>query len=225
MITLKDIEAHIKAYTPLHGSGGDGMLNPGMVMPAPTRDASVLILLIERPEGVTILFTERTHTLHAHAGQVSFPGGGVEDQDKDANETALREAQEEIGLVPANARVIGQLDEYVTRTGFRVTPVVAVLEKDQTWVPSPEEVARIFEVPVESIFLDLKEESLTFEGGERRFYGMRWDDVHIWGATAGMLRNFADVVNKPVPPANDTIQPKAQNRKNGTNNSNPSNKS
>ena len=229
MITLKDIEEHLKAYKPGAGSG-DGALNPGMVMHPPTRDASVLILLIERPEGVTILFTERTHTLNAHAGQVSFPGGGVEAKDKDAHETALREAQEEIGLVPANARVIGQLDEYVTRTGFRVTPVVAVLEKDQTWVPSPDEVARIFEVPVESIFQELKEESLTFEGGERRFYGMMWDDVHIWGATAGMLRNFADVVNRPAPPkndnltaepSNDTIQPKAENRKNGSNNSKP----
>ncbi len=221
MITLKDIEDHLKAYTPASGTRGDGSLNPGMTMPAPTRDASVLILLIERPEGVTILFTERTHTLNAHAGQVSFPGGGVEAQDKDAHATALREAQEEIGLVPANARVIGQLDEYVTRTGFRVTPVVAVLEKDQNWIPSPDEVARIFEVPVDTIFQDLKEESLTFEGGERRFYGMRWDDVHIWGATAGMLRNFADVVNKPVPPANDTIQPKSDSRKNGTTPSKP----
>ncbi len=223
MITLKDIEEHLKAYKPETGARGDGSLNPGMVMPAPTRDASVLILLIERPEGVTILFTERAHTLNAHAGQISFPGGGVEAQDKDAHETALREAQEEIGLVPANARVIGQLDEYVTRTGFRVTPVVAVLEKNQTWVPSPDEVARIFEVPVESIFQDLKEESLTFDGGERRFYGMRWDAVHIWGATAGMLRNFAEVVNKPVPPknntltaepSNDAVPPKTDNRKN-----------
>ncbi|HYD18514.1 MAG TPA: CoA pyrophosphatase [Patescibacteria group bacterium] len=223
MTSLKDIEDALLNYQPAAGRNGDGALNPGMAMKPPTRDAAVLILLIERPEGVTILFTERTHTLNAHAGQVSFPGGGVEAHDKDANETALREAAEEIGLDVNNARVIGQLDEYVTRTGFRVTPIVAVLKAEQSWVPSPDEVARIFEVPVDDIFRELKEESLTFEGGERRFYGMKWDDMHIWGATAGMLRNFADVVNHPPAAndaANDTIGPKAE-RRTGTNNKPP----
>ena len=201
MTTLKEIEERLKAYVP-KGGNGDGALNPGVKMPPPTRDAAVLILLIERDDGFTIIFTERTKTLHAHAGQISFPGGGVEKQDKDANETALREAAEEIGLDPKNARVLGQLDEYVTRTGFRVTPVVAILEKGQTWSPQPEEVARIFEVPVDYILKNLHEENLTFEGGERRFYGFMYDEAHIWGATAGMLRNFTDVALKdPVPPA------------------------
>ncbi len=207
MTTLKEIEERLKDYVPKEGNG-DGALNPGVKMPAPTRDAAVLILLIERDDGFTIIFTERTKTLNAHAGQISFPGGGVEAQDKDASATALREASEEIGLDPKNARVIGQLDEYVTRTGFRVTPVVAILEKDQTWLPQPEEVARIFEVPVDYILKNLHEENLTFEGGERRFYGFMYDDTHIWGATAGMLRNFTDVALKdPAPPASNSNAP------------------
>lgn len=194
MITLKNIEERIAKYRPAPGNG-DGALNPGMTLPPPKKDAAVLIIVIPRKEGVTILFTERNKALHAHAGQVSFPGGGVESMDRDANETALRESAEEIGLDPKNARIIGQLDEYVTRSGFRVTPVVAVLDAPQDWTPNPNEVERVFEVPVDFILQNLKEESLTFEGGERRFYGMYWDGAHIWGATAGMLRNFIDAVN------------------------------
>lgn len=202
MTNLKELEERIGRYSPVPGNG-DGALNPGMKLPEPSRDAAVLILIIPRKDGPVILFTERNKTLNAHAGQVSFPGGGIEKGDKDCAETALRESAEEIGLDPRNVRVIGELDEYVTRSGYRVTPVVAVLDTEQEWTPNPNEVERIFEVPVDFILANLKEESLTFEGGERRFYGVHWNDVHIWGATAGMLRNLADVVkgDDAVPPA------------------------
>ena len=117
--------------------------------------------------------------------------------------TAIREAQEEIGLDPANARVLGVLDDYITRTGFRVTPVVALLETPQKWAPQDSEVARIFEVPLEYILApnSLKPESLTFEGGERFFYAIYHEGARIWGATAGMLKAFTDIIS---PPAGDS---------------------
>lgn len=202
--SLADIEKRLKDYAPPKGNG-DHSLNPGMASKESLRDAAVLILLIPRDEGVTVLFTERTKTLNAHAGQISFPGGGVDEEDEDNKATALHEALEEIGLDPKNARVIGELEDYVTRTGFRIKPVVAVLEKDQEWVPNPGEVAKIFEVPLDFILKpgNLVKESLVFEGGERWFYACTFDGNHIWGATAGMLRSFADAIADP--PANSNV--------------------
>lgn len=208
MPTLAEIETRLKTYAPQEARG-DHSLNPGMAPGSGLRDAAVLILLIPRKDGITILFTERTATLNAHAGQISFPGGGVDEGDADNHATALREAQEEIGLDPANARVIGELEDYVTRTGFRVKPVIAVLDKEQDWTPSAGEVAHIFEVPLDFILKpgNLCEESLTFEGGERRFYACTFDGHRIWGATAGMLRSFAEAIADP--PANsNAAQPK-----------------
>jgi 8-oxo-dGTP pyrophosphatase MutT (NUDIX family) len=203
-MTPDDIEKKLQTVAG-KGARGDHSLNPGMTPGETLRDAAVLILLIPRGEGFAVLFTERTATLHAHAGQISFPGGGVEKGDADNRFTALREAAEEIGLVPENARVLGELEDYVTRTGFRVKPVVAVLENPQEWTPSPDEVARIFEVPLEYILApgNLCEESLTFEGGERRFFACTYKQDHIWGATAGMLKSFAEALNDPSAPAND----------------------
>ena len=213
--SLADIEQRLKSYAPPARQNGDHALNPDLKKKddAALRDAAVLILLIPQDDGsLSILFTERTKTLHAHAGQISFPGGGVEDDDKDNKETALREAFEEIGLDISNTRVIGALEDYVTRTGFRVKPIVAVLEKGQDWTPNPGEVAKIFEVPLDFILKSgsLVEESLVFEGGERRFYACTYDGNHIWGATAGMLKDFADAIAGP-PPAEKTISPAKKN--------------
>jgi 8-oxo-dGTP pyrophosphatase MutT (NUDIX family) len=192
---LEDIARLLAARKPAAG-GGDHALNPGMTVEPPFRAAAVLILLIPRADGLTVLFTERTTTLSAHAGQVSFPGGGVDPEDADDIAAALREAQEEIGLDPGNARVLGVLDEYITRTGFAVKPVVAVLEKNQDWVPSPDEVAHIFEVPLDHILSAgvLEKCAVSFEGRTRHFYALEWDGFRIWGATAGMLRHFADII-------------------------------
>lgn len=207
MLTLKDIEDKLRAAgAPV--TAGDHTLNPGMT-PAPTlRKAAVLILLVEKPDGIHILFTERTAHLTTHAGQISFPGGGAEKADKDIEHTALREAQEEIGLDPANVRVIGRLGDYITRSGFLVTPVIAALEKDQQWFPDENEVARIFDAPLEHVLSPgaLRQESVTFEGRERRFFVMDWRSFRIWGATAGILKNFADVLACQGP-ANDTHAP------------------
>ena len=202
--SLADIEKRLKEYIP-PAENGDDRLNPGLKKKdGALRDAAVLILLIPRDGGFSILFTERTKTLHAHAGQISFPGGGVEEDDADNAETALREASEEIGLDPKNARVIGELEDYVTRTGFRVKPVVAILEKEQDWAPNPGEVASIFEVPLDYLLKpgNLSEESLVFESGERWFYACNYGGHHIWGATAGMLKSFANAISDPPTNAN-----------------------
>lgn len=194
MSMLEDIARAIKSHKPGSG-GGDHALNPGMEIEPPFRAAAVLILLIPREDGLTVLFTERTTTLSAHAGQVSFPGGSVDEDDADEIAAALREAQEEIGLDPQNARVLGALDEYITRTGFSVRPVVAVLENAQDWTPSADEVAQIFEVPLDHILNGgLQPRTVMFEERERHFFALDWDGFHIWGATAGMLRHFADVI-------------------------------
>jgi 8-oxo-dGTP pyrophosphatase MutT (NUDIX family) len=205
MPSLAEIEKRLKGYVPPQGNGDD-KLNPGIKKKdGALREAAVLILLVPHADGsMSILFTERTTTLHAHAGQISFPGGGVEEDDADNKVTALREASEEIGLDPKNARVIGELEDYVTRTGFRVKPVVAVLENEQDWKPNADEVAKIFEVPLDYILKhgSIEQESLVFESGERWFYVLHHGGHRIWGATAGMLKSFADAVSDPPANAN-----------------------
>lgn len=202
-LTLEDIRKKLKtAGTP--AAAGDHALNPGMAPPKALRKAAVLILLVEREDGLHVVFTERAIHLSTHAGQISFPGGGCEDGDKDAAATALREAWEEIGLEPENVKIIGQMGDYSTRSGFIVTPVVGVLEKDQKWTLDENEVAGIFEVPLAHILApqNLREESVSFEGKERHFFAMNWREFRIWGATAGMLKNFADLLSCQTP-AND----------------------
>jgi 8-oxo-dGTP pyrophosphatase MutT (NUDIX family) len=157
----------------------------------------VLIPLVEREAGMTIIFTQRTAHLAAHAGQISFPGGGMEPADPDAVATALRETQEEIGLEPEKVEVAGRLDTYVTRTGFEITPVVGFVRPPFILNPDPFEVAEVFEVPLE-FFLKpgaVKKETRQFQGTQRYFYVFPFEDRYIWGATAGMLVNLVDVLN------------------------------
>lgn len=195
MLTLKTIEEKISAYTP-GAQQGDHFLNPDLLPEPPYRDAAVLITLLERGDDLSVVFTQRTSHLHAHAGQVSFPGGGREPQDESAVQTALREAQEEIGLDPGTVRVLGELDEYITRTGFRVRPIVGYVAEVPAWRPDSFEVEEIFEVPLAYICTPghLCRQQIEREGRVREFYVCNWEKFHIWGATAGMLRNFLDVV-------------------------------
>jgi 8-oxo-dGTP pyrophosphatase MutT (NUDIX family) len=170
---------------------GDHDLNQGMGAPAKLRHASVLIPLVERDGGMTVIFTQRTAHLAAHAGQISFPGGGMEPADQDAVATALRETQEEIGLEPERVEVAGRLDTYVTRTGFEITPVVGFIRPPFILNPDP------FEVPLE-FFLKpgaVKKETRQFQGTQRYFYVFPYEHRYIWGATAGMLVNLVDVLN------------------------------
>ncbi len=160
--------------------------------------AAVLVPLVLRQQGLTVLLTRRTAHLTHHAGQISFPGGRSEAADPDPTATALREAAEEIGLDARHIEVLGHLPDYHTGTNFRVTPVVALVHPPFMLQADAHEVADIFEVPLTFLMDPAHHQvrSLVWEGGERRFFAMPYprangDGVHfIWGATAGMLRNL-----------------------------------
>ena len=156
--------------------------------------ASVLIPLVLRPEGLSLLLTQRTAHLTDHAGQISFPGGRAELVDVDAIDTALRETEEEIGLHRRHIEVIGTLPEYVTGTGYKVTPVVGLVAPPFEMTPDENEVAEIFEVPLAFLMNGANHQRLSFElpegAGRRTFYAMPYERFFIWGATAGMLRNL-----------------------------------
>jgi 8-oxo-dGTP pyrophosphatase MutT (NUDIX family) len=156
----------------------------------------VLVGLVDRPGGMTILFTKRTPHLNDHAGQIAFPGGRIEPTDPDAVAAALREAEEEVGLPTRQVEMLGRLDTYVTRTGFEVTPCVGFVAPPERFRPDPFEVAEVFEVPL-GFFRDpasRKLESRIFQGRQRFFYAYPWGDHYIWGATAGMLNNLIEVL-------------------------------
>ena len=156
--------------------------------------AAVLVPLVERPDGYTVLLTQRTAHLEHHAGQISFPGGRVEAEDPSPVHTALRETEEEIGLDRQHVDVLGFLPEYRTGTGFRVTPVVALVNPPFKLALDPFEVAEAFEVPL-GFLLDPanhKRHSLHYRGALRHFYAMPYGDYFIWGATAGMIRSLSE---------------------------------
>jgi 8-oxo-dGTP pyrophosphatase MutT (NUDIX family) len=151
--------------------------------------AAVLVPLINRSAGVTVMLTQRTTHLNDHAGQISFPGGRVEEGDADRIQTALREAEEETGLDRVAVQVVGSLPDYDIPTGFRVTPVVGWIEPPVRFDPDPFEVAEVFEVPL-GHFLDPanhQRHSDMVNGRRRNYYAMPYQQRHIWGATAGML--------------------------------------
>ena len=158
--------------------------------------AAVLVPVIDRPGGLTVLFTQRTVQLKSHSGQVSFPGGRSEPGDASAEFTALREAHEEIGLQHERVEVLARLADYLVRTGFRVTPVVGLVTPPFDLVPDAREVAEVFEVPLAFLLDPRNHRRETRELGGRTvgFYVMTYttNEVSrtIWGATAGMLINL-----------------------------------
>lgn len=156
------------------------------------RPAAVLVPLVERPDGLTVLLTKRTDHLHDHAGQVSFPGGRVEAHDDDAIATALRETEEEIGLPRDFVRIAGYLDAYETGTGFHITPVVGFVRPGFRLELDSFEVAEAFEVPLAFILDEANHQrhSRVWQGRRRHYYAMPYGDKYIWGATAGMLMNL-----------------------------------
>jgi 8-oxo-dGTP pyrophosphatase MutT (NUDIX family) len=166
--------------------------------------AAVLIPVVPRSGQLHIVLTQRTVHLHDHAGQISFPGGRHEPEDETPQRTALREAEEEIGLAAHQLDVLGLLPDYLTATGYRVTPVVALVDPDVVWVPDPNEVAEVFETPLSFLMNPMHHEKRQVRWSEtrqgqwvenvRHFYAMPWQDgsrnYFIWGATAAMLRNL-----------------------------------
>ncbi|WP_085810532.1 CoA pyrophosphatase [Sphingomonas sp. TZW2008] len=153
--------------------------------------AAVLVPVTDRPRPGVIL-TQRTETLRRHAGQIAFPGGRL-DPGEDAVTAALREADEEIALPPSAVTVVGEADRYRTVTGYTVIPVIGVVPPDLPLVPSEAEVASVFEVPLDFL-LDAAnhvEATVDWQGRERRYYEITWQDRRIWGATAAMIVNLA----------------------------------
>jgi 8-oxo-dGTP pyrophosphatase MutT (NUDIX family) len=156
--------------------------------------AAVLFPIVQRGDGQTVLLTQRTAHLKDHGGQISFPGGRVETEDQTPVHTALRETEEEIGLAREHVEVLGFLPEYRTGTGFRVTPVVALVTPPFDLALDPFEVAEAFEVPL-AFLLDPanhKRHSLHYRGALRHFFAMPYGDYFIWGATAGMIRSLTE---------------------------------
>ena len=172
-------------------SGGAWVPEQGLAEPVAQTltAAAVLIPLVQRETGLTVLLTQRTAHLHDHPGQISFPGGRREEQDATAADTALREAQEEVGLDPSQVEVLGVLPEYRTGTGFSITPVVALVEPPLNLKLDDFEVAEVFETPL-SFFLDpanCQRQQMEHQGSLHEYYAMPWEGYNIWGATAGML--------------------------------------
>lgn len=167
------------------------LLRQNMTDPTP---ASVLLPIVVRAQGLTLLLTQRTAHLTDHGGQVSFPGGRVERADTSAVETALRETEEEVGLHRRHVEVLGSLPDYFTGTGYRVTPVVALVQPPFDLQADAFEVAEIFEVPLAFLMdgMNHQRRAADFPDGvgHRTFYAMPYERFFIWGATAGMLRNL-----------------------------------
>ena len=167
---------------------------PSQPFTRPPTPAAVLIALIRRPEGHTVLYTERSPDLRSHSGQVAFPGGKVDANDADVAAAALREAFEEVSLAREDAKVIGYMQPYFTGTNYLITPVVATVEPSGPFVPNPGEVHSVFEVPLERI---LHPESygvfrISRDGVEHRTWQIDHDGHRIWGITANLTRQFRD---------------------------------
>lgn len=158
--------------------------------------AAVLLALIERPQGLQVLFTERAAHLKHHAGQISFPGGRIEAAGESAVDAALREAHEEIGLPPGEVTVAGCLDPHITGTGFSVTPVVGFVAAEFAARPDPGEVRSVFEAPLEFFLAPeaARETHLERFGCRIRMFEFHYAGRVIWGATAAMLVTLGKII-------------------------------
>jgi 8-oxo-dGTP pyrophosphatase MutT (NUDIX family) len=179
-----------RAMTQAAGSArlADGERPEGLI------PAAVLVAVIRRPDGAAVALTQRPTTMRAHPGQIAFPGGKIDPTDASPVHAALREAREEVGLCPSLVEVLGALPTYGTRTGFAITPVVALVDGGFRPVPEPGEVVEAFEAPFDFLMDQTNHQRLTRMAGgvERAFWAMPWQGRFIWGATAGILRGLSE---------------------------------
>lgn len=180
-------------------ASGDHKIEPSVtdyVKSQPTRPAAVLIPIVARSTGATLILTQRSQNLPSHAGQIAFPGGKVDKTDAGALAAALREANEEIGLDPLLVTPLGFLDVYQSGSGFRIAPVVAMVREPVDLTPEPGEVTEIFEVPLAFLMDPRHHEQHTGEwrGEKRRYYVMPYRERRIWGVTAGILRSLYETL-------------------------------
>jgi 8-oxo-dGTP pyrophosphatase MutT (NUDIX family) len=174
---------------------GDHLLNPQFVQTAmelKLKDAAVLVPVVDDGEEAKVILTQRTATLRKHSGQIAFPGGAVDPEDGSPERAAIREAEEEIGLDPRFVEPLARLPQYYAMTGFRITPVLAVVSRGFDLKLNPTEVDDAFEVPLSFLMNEANHQrgSRQFNGTERHFYLMPYENRNIWGITAGILRTL-----------------------------------
>lgn len=172
---------------------GDHLLNPDIVERMALeklREAAVLIPVVDRGAEAGLILTRRTQSMRQHSGQVAFPGGAVDADDGSPEAAALREAYEEIGLEAGFVETLGRLPAYLTTTGFRITPVIGLVQADYALTINRDEVDAAFEVPFAFVMNpdNHRRESRVWQGKERFYYSMPFEEHHIWGVTAGILR-------------------------------------
>lgn len=174
---------------------GDHRLNPDLrdlIVRDGLRDAAVLIPVVDRDGEASVILTKRTDTLRSHAGQVAFPGGRIDATDPTPEFTALRETEEEIGLGPEFIEIVGRMPDYVSGSGFRIVPVLSIVQSGFVLTINRDEVDDAFEVPL-SFLMDPanhNRESRVWQERERFYYTMPFGDRYIWGVTAGIIRTL-----------------------------------
>lgn len=172
---------------------GDHHLNPliaDQLRSQPLRDAAVLIPVVDHPDMPKVLLTQRASHLRTHSGQVAFPGGRIDPEDAGAEAAALRECEEETGITPDLVEIVGRLPDYTSGSGFRISPVLSVLQPGFTIRPNPGEVDAVFEVPLAFLMDEANHGrgSRVVSGNLRHYFEMPYGDWHIWGVTAGIIR-------------------------------------
>lgn len=194
MIDLENISERLSKINTSLTSDNDLMENE-VVRTENLTEAAVLIPIVERNNGLKVILTKRSNNLKQHPGQVSFPGGKSEKTDKSLVATALRETREEIGINNKNVEILGQLSKHVTITGFKITPFIGKIRTGFSTKMQTSEVSEIFEVPLSYLSnpKNFRVESVKWKGKKRFFYSIPYGPYYIWGATARILKNLADL--------------------------------
>ena len=194
MIDLENISERLSKINTSLTSDNDLMENE-VVRTENLTEAAVLIPIVERNNGLKVILTKRSNNLKQHPGQVSFPGGKSEKTDKSLVATALRETREEIGINNKNVEILGQLSKHVTITGFKITPFIGKIRTGFSIKIQTSEVSEIFEVPLSYLSnpKNFRVESVKWKGKKRFFYSIPYGPYYIWGATARILKNLADL--------------------------------